>query len=541
MSLKLERLKIWLHGKSKNIDFNTPRMLVILCALNFTIYKLRPPGNKFWPGIDAISPIKTILKINDSNFAELDFFTISTDGKSGRAPFNNIVAAISHFSNLNIEATMSVLSSFCIIALNPLLIIAFYLSLKSEKSNFKLKEILALVGFVCIIQYSSKFPIHIAGYGVEYAPWISPQNLAEILCAIVFILIRTSRTKNTLYLLLPLQILAILVHPTSAILMTLILIAISFQGRNPKTLIFFLSTTFIGLLILRIFFYSPPSLNSLNMRDLYVTWRHPWHMSPTYILEHDAHSILIQVCILMLITSIAIKRKKYNQLRVLSFVTTIVLACFIFQIVFVEVLPITLVILFGPSRVFAFTPFLLLAFLIYLLCDSEIRNPEPVNSYKKKHTHNLLTACFSMLFVILISTNIYGEYKKFHDSTLQTKNSLNLESNQLVLIDPTIDTIGWREFMEVPIYFDGYFPFNPSVAAEYGRRWVEVCGRTALDSCDFSNKLISKGTLIRIMKDRKIDIIVVKFSNHSLDTFSEFRKIGESTALKSYVLVNPSS
>lgn len=535
-SLLIRRFK-----KATDMSIGVWQTIFTLCTYNIVLYFAKSPGSKFWPGIDAISPIRSILGTNDPKFSQLDLFTKFTYEKSGRSPFNHIVALFSKYTKIEVETTMSLMSSICSIILNPLLLVTFYICVRPKRKKISVFEMVIFLSILSSLSLVERFPIRVAGYGLDFAPWITPQNLAEIICAISFLLYLTLKESLTKIATFLFHVIALLIHPTSTILMTSVFVLILFSNTKSKELLTYLASTIVGLFILRKFFYAEPTLSALQTFELYAKWRHPWHMLPSFIVDHDRLSIIIQLTFFFTLIVLGIRRRCFRDVKILLLLAALITVCAASQFIFVELFPISEVILFGPSRIFSFTPFIMIALAMSMFIeqksDSEIHSSVLKTSLFVRTIETFLV----LISLTVISSQIQNQYKTFENSVNKTKQQLNLRSDETILIDPSIDTIGWREFMEVPIYFDSYFPFNLAAFSEYRKRWIEICGQHPMTSCEFTNYLNSSTNITKIMSSNELDILVVKADNVVIESYPEFRLLGKSNSYKSFKLVKPSS
>jgi hypothetical protein len=58
----------------------------------------------------------------------------------------------------------------------------------------------------------------------------------------------------------------------------------------------------------------------------------------------------------------------------------------------------------------------------------------------------------------------------------------------LILVQPGIQTVGWRSYGALDIWFDSYwaFPFNSETIDEYRSRYIKVCGLLLSSYCEWS-------------------------------------------------------
>jgi hypothetical protein len=209
------------------------------------------------------------------------------------------------------------------------------------------------------------------------------------------------------------------------------------------------------------------------------------------------------------------------------------------QFIFTELIPNKLIASFGPSRINTYI--LLSAYIVFVLnLSRNFPSNETLFSKKLQSKFQLkkykLLAIFFLISSLVVPINtINSDYHNLGISVKRKLQHLNLNKGDLVLINPVVvDTIGWREFGKISIWFDYYFMFNLGGIKEYRKRWLDLCPGKVVSECDLNYLMQDHSKFVTFMQANKISKLVVRnyLTKHQMG--SKFSLAGKDGNLISY-------
>jgi len=138
------------------------------------------------------------------------------------------------------------------------------------------------------------------------------------------------------------------------------------------------------------------------------------------------------------------------------------------------------------------------------------------------------------LFVLTTTSNALSEFQVLRQNVVKQMYELGIQPGEVVLLDINgVDSSGWREYGNINIWLDSYFPFDMKSISLYRIRWLELCGPNRMNECDFSENRLSKARLGKIIDDGNIDVIVWKKGGSNFNSFG-WKRTGESNLYESF-------
>jgi len=492
---------------------------ILIQVLFNTILGIFFSRKKFWPSIDVLAPLEAYKRSDEIYFKDL--FVSSSLEISGRTPFISIMRTVDFVFPGNSQLALSVISSLTIAFASSLLFLAIISS--KNANNFQRTTIIpkfyliAYLVYITGVHWATKLPygdsLYLAGFGPFSGPWATPEYLAVVLNCTAFIYLNTSTSANrlagkvTVFILL---LSATIIHPASTFFLSLLILTAKyfFKTLSKNVLILYLSSLFISVaFLILVFLQESSSLSSEDFVEIYSVFRHPHHYLPSEYLS----KFNVGFYFIAFIFGFFLCRKSPNSKRIVSFFFLLVLAANFLQYIVVELYPTQILSALGPSRINNYILIALWSILATNIEDwSDYWNPPGKSSYQNLMTIPRVLTSWVVLFVLLFSSSTYvnSDLKGFRSQIEAELEQLQIEKGDLVIVDSSISTEGWREFGYVNVWFDFYFMFNISGIKTYRERWLASCGEVGIGDCKNSLFEGDSKALIELMMKNGIGKIV---------------------------------
>ena len=500
----------------------TTRLLLILLALGSTISMLWSnlflhPTRPLVPYADVLEPR---IRQSDS-----DLWLSSINSNSGRGPFDWLMGILENVSGAP-ESSFSVLTAVLVPIGFPLIIWAGLSA--ADRMNSKINSLVAavLVG-LSTIQEPLNFHLSISGYGFIYSDYLRPATLSLAIFSVSIILLKLGPVGNLFGFFL--AACSTILHPAiglSSLIYFSIFIAFGEQPKRSK----FTSLTLlgsgvavgIGILAARA---NTGTLKVDSFANLYGRLVHPWHFNPEVYL--NVLNVSFFICAVVALFTIG---NRFSRPLVLCFTAVIVWAN-IFQWLIIFVWPIESLIYLGPSRMNVFIG-AGLATLLLLSPSTFVGNR--LGRERTERAIGSLALISTCLLSLLVNNLTTDRVELLRTSSLAVAAELHRVSERLILVQPGIETVGWRSYGGLDIWFDSLwsFPFDPKVIPEYARRYALVCGEKRADRCSTNDS----GRLIAILRQESaIDALVLRKSGFK--SFEGLTSDLEVVSTKSFIIV----
>ena len=505
--------------------------------------------NAFWPGIAELYPVQERSNFSSSSNRG-DLHVNSSLQISAKTPYQSILRLADYVLPGESYIAIGLTSSLTICLATSLLILAFYSS--SHEGNpytsalispqILFAHVVYLVGVTLILVLPHGTGIYLAGYGLFTFPWATPEYLSVVINSMAFLVlfINNVNRKSTKILVFTMLLVGTLIHPASSIFfaLTIMTFRLALISVRRSDFIVVSGALISGLLIMFVFFASGSnSLNAIEFSQIYAEWRHPHHYVPSNYL--NKFNVSFYLFSFLLVLTICRKSFRHKLLIFSLFFYTIFFN--LVQFFAVEVHPIKPIVIFGPSRVNNYI-FISLYMVLVLFVNSRLADYRMsyVGSEKADKKYRRFTS-FSLISVMVLfftANYVSSDYRDFKMKIQSKMSSLKLEKGDLVFVEPSIDTTGWREFGNVSIWFDGYFPFEFTSIKIYRERWLQICETKNVSTCFSKSNKDHTQKFLNIMTNNQIHKAV--FSYELTETFleGEYELIAKADKLWSYRILD---
>lgn len=463
-------------------------------------------SNALVPYADVIEP--RIRRSND------DLFLSSYNESSGRAPFDQLMTLAEGVLG-STEVVFSFLSAVVIACTLPLVVAAFLRAAGPFPRVIHPSAGLLLLVFSFFQERLSHY-FAIAGYGYVYSEFLRPTNVSLVILSIA-VLLSGSGTFTKLLVALPLAVAGCLLHPAvgvSALLAFGIVSSLAPLGRgNAVRTLSILSPLFFGVLIAGIVSLSRLSTVELNpeeFAELYARLVHPWHYDPTVYLNGTNIGFTVLAYSML---GFALKRVRLQTFGVFC------------ALVFANLMQWALVYYFhnvpllalGPSRLNVFIGASLIALLIVGLSMPEKDDSQSATG-SELNPREFAPSAFLIGTLVLANLSIMSAVFQLSEQKVQllvsyaTNSSRQispLSNGRPILVQPGIQTVGWRSYGQLDIWFDSYwtFPFNAEAVQEYRRRYLEMCGQSKSANCSEASPSRVINSFVR---NSEIEVLILR-------------------------------
>lgn len=506
--------------------------------------------DKFWGGIDLLAPVEERSRL--SRELTQDLFTKSSLETSGRTPYINFIKIFDSIIPGDVFVAMSLLSSITLTLAPTLLFLMLYFTshctYNPMKTTISSHVLLSFFIFIFGVNVLTRLPytpsIYLAGFGPLASPWAAPEYLSIVLNCFAMLLLSLPRilAKTSLRIMAFLLILVgTLIHPVSSFFLILIILTFKtfFKTLRIDFLVTTLSSLCIGYLVLTLMFLSQHNpLTSPQFIQIYAELRHPHHFVPSEYLS--ASNVLFHLIVFLFSFFICPKSNRVIRVLILWLFSYMVFFNFM-QYVSVELFKIQFLAAFGPSRIntYTLTALFVLVVLSRVVLVKEVEDLERnIQNSKPSRTLFPLTSGSFLLILLCVWGYISSDYKEFKKQTQIETFALGISQGDKVIVDSAVETMGWREFSQINIWFDYYFMFESAGIAEYRERWLVSCGPVSLSFCE--NRLFrgNSEALEKVMNANSIEKLVA--SKPLPMSFSEekFKFLGQTNNKWSYEFDN---
>jgi hypothetical protein len=211
------------------------------------------------------------------------------------------------------------------------------------------------------------------------------------------------------------------------------------------------------------------------LAQIYGELRHPWHFIPSEYLTWSSFLWWASIAALLWVR-LGKKRK------LVGFASLVIIVANLLQYFFVEVWPVESFVLAGPSRVnMMLGPIAIVLFLVTLKQRQMSDGDRP--TALSPNWFNVLLIASTVMMSGLTSQNVRQTMIDMVTSVEEIRYQLALPRDSDLILEPSIDTIGWRSVMDVNIYLDRFFPFEMQSISEYRERWLLLCGTNSISNC----------------------------------------------------------
>ena len=354
--------------------------------------------NDFWSGIDIIP----LLNEGRNSLQLTDLYVGSSLDVSGRSPYILLMSFLDTMLPGNGYNALAIVSAFTVCLTSPLLFLALYscsyMKVTSKKFSISAQVLVSWLFPVLTYPIWSKIPLTLAGYGPFIFGWAIPEYLGILLASGAFFVLNIS-SKINLKLLKVLLILiitlSILIHPTSVIILLIIVATfkIIFKTFRVHEFQIILMALILSVSILMIL-YIPQSkaLTSMEFVEIYAEARHPHHYIVSQYLNIYSLILYLSVFFFLFITC-----KKSSKYMILTGILVLYFTVFNFcQFMFTELIPNKLLISFGPSRINTYI--LMSAYIVFIL-NLNRNIPSNGTSFSKKLQSKFQLKKFKLLTI----------------------------------------------------------------------------------------------------------------------------------------------
>ncbi len=503
-----------------------------------------------WPAVDNLPAICRLL---DSTCLSTDFFTNASSTVNPRFPFTYLLWIVTKFSANGLGGGLGVIKAFLLV-LFPFLLtftIAISIRVQSErylKSSSTTREAVFLLAcifapiIIFLLQGRLGAVLSVAWWSPLYFE-ATPHNLSITLTLLGFCVLFFEKHSIGFLLIF----LGGIIHPAACILTSIFAYILHSKvyyaiKENRSLLIFGLLPSLLSALCIKIIFDAGVGLSAQEFIKIYVIEAHPSHFLPTYFGSLSRFPWFISFFIVqsgLIITSFILYKLNCEAYKNSVAATVAYGVSVLAQYIFIEIWPVKLIAILGPSRFTLFGPWLL--FIFFLLSILIILSK--LDFFKKIESVLFKTTIFNKYLIVsggvflVILAILFASKPPNFDFIIEKDKPFfefikNTSGKADVFILPVDDT---RVFVPLitgrSVFFGNGFPFSEDFFDEYSKRKKLVSGDTATikdnagswigeKQANYYQSLNPKN-FVEISKSYKINWVVIE-QNHA-DSFKECR------------------
>ncbi|MEL6955421.1 MAG: hypothetical protein AAFO88_02140 [Pseudomonadota bacterium] len=358
-----------------------------------------------------------ILRGLDPGFNSEDFFTNSVEN-SPRVGFAFVIHTLIALG-MDWETALYTVKS-ALILVRPLLIFFIVLRLAegmltTTGSRKYLSGVVISGALFASFVYWIDGAYMIAGWDMVFAnDVLSPMSLAATLLMGALLVLVSQRWRGSLLATGALIAMAGWIHPVMG-LVGWAWIAIFLVGLREKPLnalregALLLPFALVPAVVLQLMFGEPGSdLSARAYRDIYVTWRHPWHFDMAYAVNHMRGLPIVGLAFALALI-LALEARAWRIVTMLGLMAGLAIGALVTQYITTNLLAISLFVSLGPSRT---VNMLCLFLFLGLLMAAMARMSSSAGGVKQNDTTTparpLGHSGFSILGALLLSLPIAG-------------------------------------------------------------------------------------------------------------------------------------
>ncbi|RDB35092.1 MAG: hypothetical protein DCC88_11915 [Spirobacillus cienkowskii] len=452
-----------------------------------------------WPAIDNLPAVCRIL---DKTCLLSDFFTNASSDLTPRSPYIYVLSEVTRLVDNGIGGGLAVIKAILLALLPALMGLVIFASINLHASkNVLIKNnkhmspslIFTVIAVpILILSLQGKL-----GVALSVAWWMplyfdaTPHNVSIFLTLIgfVFIYCRYNLTGAIFVFL------GGIIHPAVGIF-TSIFSCILFSNlvnfkKNFSLFVFGFTTTLLAAVLIKLFFESGSLLSTQEFVRIYVIEGHPAHYLPSQFGSFSRipwYASFLSVVGGLILTTIALYAQSNTVWRNSFLALIAYLAAVACQFFFVEVYPIKIMAILGPSRFTMFGSWFLSIFAFLVIANWLNKNTYAINISKKFNAGLFLVqwryvalCCFLLLLMIVYYSSNSNSYQ------------LSDEGNKK-LVDFAINNTNKQDVFALPFYFPRVmfplvtergvfhgngFPFSEKYFSEWDARNALINGSNA--------------------------------------------------------------
>lgn len=533
----------------QSVKIFTLILSAILASISMLLFIHNGPTAYDWPALD-MGPYFT--RAADPNFLPHDFFTNASMATNPRHIFGYTVIALTHIFNLSWYGIFFLIKTAMIVFLPPLLLVSLASFFESVSGRQKSQILFGL--FIAILL--ALFPFWIGQFTIAlWSPYVvTPTPHAVAFCSglIAIFFINTGRRKfGALFLAI-----TTLLLPTIGLSVFGFFCILTWQKLTKRDAIYYFGLGIIlPTLVLALFFTPSIKLAGADFVYHYITSNHSIHYLPS-AFETSPYSPLpwyIHFCILIVSfgsTALIGYRKKNSfifttsLLSLLSY-TGAVAFCFFF----IELYPIRIVAIIGPSRFTLYGYWLLGVILAYGIAQIPGRFFPWLNLLRYLNDFNYRTIRNGLFIVLILFVGgITLTYRDNPTEKWLLQNEQLAEYINQTAPDDVFATNIFDLAVNIPLsahrsVFSGNgFPFREDYFEAFDSRrallygspedWANLSGNSDRIKSDNFYRHLTPANFTRIAGEYRLDYVIIESSFS--EQFSAYTPVFANAEMKIY-------